>query len=105
MEKRLSVHRLGSVRKSGNDLWKIRMGCPWFAGTWRREWRVCRKLVTLAGVTKLLRRVDKVLIESGWKDKHHCPQHRLELGVEPEITWIFLAKSLLQDLCIQEINS
>ena len=32
-------HRFGSVRKSGNDLWKIQMGSSGLSGTRRREWR------------------------------------------------------------------
>jgi len=55
------------MRKSGNDLWKIRTGLSMFSGIRRREWRVRRELDILAGVPQLIRRSERVLMESGWK--------------------------------------
>ena len=59
------VHRCGSVRKSGNDLWKILTGSSVLSGTRRTEWRVRRELDILDGGPQFPRRSERVLIESG----------------------------------------
>ena len=56
------MHCSGSVRKSGNDLWKILTGSSVLAGTRRTEWRVCRELDMLDGLPQFLRRSERVLI-------------------------------------------
>ena len=59
------VHHCGSVRKSGNDLWKILTGLSVVSGTRRTEWRVRRELDILDGVPQFLRKSERVLMESG----------------------------------------
>jgi len=59
------VHLLGSVRKSGNDLWNTWTGSSMLSGTRRTEWRVLREVDILGGVQSLLRRSERVLMESG----------------------------------------
>ena len=67
------VHHCGSVRKSGNDLWKILTGSSVVSGTRRTEWRVRRELDILDGVPQFLRRSEMVLMESGWKVSSTAP--------------------------------
>jgi hypothetical protein len=55
------LQRLGSVRKSGNDLWKMRMGSSGTSGMRRREWRD-RRVVEMFGS---LRRSESALTERG----------------------------------------
>ena len=66
------VHRCGSVRKSGNDLWKIRTGPSVLSGTRRTEWRVHREVDILDGVPQLMRS-ERVLMESGWRMSSTAP--------------------------------
>ena len=61
------VHRSGSVRKSGNDLWNTWTGSSMLSGMRRREWRAYRALEILAGVPQFVRRSERALIERGWK--------------------------------------
>ena len=67
MKNRWSVHLPGSVRKSGNDLWNTLTGSSVLSGTSRTEWRVLREVDILGGVQSLLRRSERVLMESGWE--------------------------------------
>ena len=73
MKKWELVHRCGSVRKSGNDLWKILAGSSLVSGTRRREWRACREPDILDGVPQFLRRSERVWMESGWKMRTTAP--------------------------------
>jgi len=73
------VHHPGSVKKSGNDLWKILTGSSVLAGTRRTELRVFRELDILDGLPQFLRRSERVLIESGWKMSNTAPTTDLKL--------------------------
>ena len=69
MKRWWSVHLFGSMRKSGNDLWKIQMGVDLSVGTRRREWRG-RRVVETAGTP---RRSESVSTERGLKTSRTAP--------------------------------
>jgi len=39
------------------------------------------------------------------EDEHNCAHHRSEMGVELVVKRPYIAESLLQDLCVEEINA
>ena len=67
------MHRPGSVKKSGKDLWKMRIGSFMLSGIRRREWRGRRVLDTLDGVPQFLRRSERVCTDSGLKTSNTAP--------------------------------
>ena len=68
-----SWHLLGSMRKSGKDLWKTRTGSSMTSGTRRREWRGFRTVDMSDGVSKLCRRDERLFIERGLKANNTAP--------------------------------
>ena len=92
MKNRLSVHLCGSVRKSGNDLWRTQSGVEssGFVGIIRSEWRERNEVDT----SDAPRRSERAETESGLK-MHHCPNNRPERGVELLIISLYIEKCLL----------
>jgi len=70
----LSLHCLWSVRKSGNDLWKIWMGSSEPSGIRRREWREWRVVEML----DTPRRSESALIERGLNTSNTVPTTALK---------------------------
>src|SRR5882757_5193600 len=70
---RASWHRLESVRKSGRDLWKTRIGSSGSSGIRRREWRESREVEISDGESKSSRSSERLWIESGLKTNRTAP--------------------------------